>query len=333
MKPIDPLVSVIVPTYNRWRMLPEAIDSCFTQTWPKVEVIVVDDGSTDGTGEAVAKLLGTRWPKDRLIYKQQENRGASAARNHGLQVANGDYIQFLDSDDLLRPTKFENQLRILEEKKFRQAICCTCFGRMGDRALQDSPASDGELIGYCTDDPKKFLRELCSRRVHVMPTCAPLWRRAYLTCYGGWREDIALGDDLEYHARLLAEATQICCVEGELFLVREHSGSRLSTDRMTESTLNSQIKTRRAVLDVVQGAGLWDAQMQSAFLDAMRILYANTLELGQRDAIRKLEEWIWSLSFQPNRQYGFLALILLRMLFGRRMLLGAHRCVKIVRAA
>lgn len=99
-----PLVSVIIPTYNRRNFLEQAIQSVFSQTYPYVELIVVDDGSTDETSTLLDEF------KERLTVLRQSNQGVSAARNRGIRAAGGEYICFLDSDDYWKPSKLEMQL-------------------------------------------------------------------------------------------------------------------------------------------------------------------------------------------------------------------------------
>ena len=101
-------VSVVIPTFDRARVLPRALESVMAQSRPPTEVIVVDDGSTDDTAELVAD----RFPTTRLI--RQENRGVSAARNRGIEAAAGEWIALLDSDDEWRPEKLEKQLYALQ---------------------------------------------------------------------------------------------------------------------------------------------------------------------------------------------------------------------------
>lgn len=104
-----PRVSVIIPTYNRSRMLKEAIDSVLGQDYPHFDLVVVDDGSTDATAE----LLKT-YGQD-LVVIRQPNRGVSAARNAGIAAASGRYIAFLDSDDLWLPQKLSRQVRFFNQ--------------------------------------------------------------------------------------------------------------------------------------------------------------------------------------------------------------------------
>jgi glycosyltransferase involved in cell wall biosynthesis len=111
-----PLVSVIIPTYNRSSLLLEALDSVFKQTFPDFELIVIDDGSIDGTAKALTPY------KDRIVYNFQNNQGVSAARNRGIRMARGPWIAFLDSDDLWLPEKLESQIRFFSQ--YPEALIC-----------------------------------------------------------------------------------------------------------------------------------------------------------------------------------------------------------------
>src|SRR6266852_6361254 len=113
-----PLVSVIIPAYNAERFIDETLESVFKQTHDHLELILVDDGSTDGTGAQV-RAYG-----DRVRFIRQVNAGAGAARNRGLEVATGDYIAFLDADDLWRPEKLEVQLEIAARNPESGLIAC-----------------------------------------------------------------------------------------------------------------------------------------------------------------------------------------------------------------
>lgn len=106
-KPVSHLVSVIIPTFNSAPHLPRAIQSVLAQTYPAVDLIVVDDGSMDET-QAVLAGFGSR-----LRHIRQENRGPAAARNHGVALSRGEYVMFLDADDWILPEKLARQVRFL----------------------------------------------------------------------------------------------------------------------------------------------------------------------------------------------------------------------------
>ena len=131
-----PLVSVVIPTYNRAQRLPRAIDSCLEQTYPNVEVIVVDDGSTDDTQALLARYVQEHG-EDRVRTALLAHQGAWVARNKGLDLARGRYIQLLDSDDCLAPRKFELQVAAMESSGNDLCVC-------DSRLVTDPPDPENE---------------------------------------------------------------------------------------------------------------------------------------------------------------------------------------------
>src|SRR5580704_5038034 len=116
---MNPRVSVVIPTDNRAAVVPRAIESVLAQTVTDLEVVVVDDGSSDGTGQILGEIFG-----DRIRYYAQANQGVSVARNKGIEEARGEWIAFLDSDDLWESEKLEWQFKALE----RFSSCCSgCY--------------------------------------------------------------------------------------------------------------------------------------------------------------------------------------------------------------
>jgi len=107
----SPKVSVIIPTYNRGKYIKEAVDSVLSQAFQDFEIIVIDDGSTDNTREVLSLY------SDKIEYIYQENKGISCARNTGIRCSNGEYIAFLDSDDMWLEDKLELQVRFLDKNR------------------------------------------------------------------------------------------------------------------------------------------------------------------------------------------------------------------------
>jgi glycosyltransferase involved in cell wall biosynthesis len=117
------LVSVVIPTYNRQALVVEAVESALAQSYAHLEVIVVDDGSTDGTEEAMRPY------QERIRYFKQPNQSCAAARNKAIREATGEYVALLDSDDLWAPTKIEKQVQLMERGPEMGAVYCqaTCI--------------------------------------------------------------------------------------------------------------------------------------------------------------------------------------------------------------
>ncbi|HEX7190041.1 MAG TPA: glycosyltransferase [Thermoanaerobaculia bacterium] len=140
-------VSVIIPAYNYGRYIAEAIDSALAQTLPPVEVIVVDDGSTDTTAEVLARY------GDRIQVVRQTNQGVAAARNRGIRMAQGEYIAFLDADDIWKPRKLELQIARFEADPSLGLVRCDieafdASGRIETRVQQEEGYVASALLRF-----------------------------------------------------------------------------------------------------------------------------------------------------------------------------------------
>lgn len=178
----EPFVSIIIPCYNAEAYIAEAIESALAQTYPHCEVLVVNDGSNDASGKVIEGYLG------RIRYLQTANRGACHARNVGLKAANGDRIQWLDADDVLRPNCVENKLSLGNDRR-KIPIC-------------DVLAMPGGRLAACWNKPRyDFLTALA---FGSPPTPGPLHYRTDLAAIGGFREDLPCAQEFDLHLRLLA---------------------------------------------------------------------------------------------------------------------------------
>lgn len=173
-------ISVVIPAYNAARFLPRCLKSVFAQTLKPVEVIVVDDGSTDDTA-AVAAALGAR-------VVSQANGGVSAARNTGIRIASGDWLALLDADDLWAPEKLERQAARIRPETVLVYTGIRIFDDNGVRGEQPAPeaASARKMLRY---------------RNPITPSTV-LARREILMRGGGFREDIRACEDWEMWNRL-----------------------------------------------------------------------------------------------------------------------------------
>jgi glycosyltransferase involved in cell wall biosynthesis len=129
-------VSVIIPTYNRAATVLGAVQSALDQTYPSIEVIVVDDGSTDNTSEQLSSFLS------QIKFLRQKNAGPSAARNHGARHASGDILAFLDSDDIWMSDKIARQVALMEAHG-NAMICCVCNAQIIDRPIKKNANAFG----------------------------------------------------------------------------------------------------------------------------------------------------------------------------------------------
>jgi glycosyltransferase involved in cell wall biosynthesis len=214
-----PTVSVIIPTYNRANYICEAIDSILAQTYADYEIIVVDDGSTDGTRQALQ-----RWIDDGTIcYYYQENRGESAARNHGIRKARGQYIAFLDSDDLFLPTKFEKQVAYLEQN-LDKAFVQSWYAKFDDQGNDLGYRDTSKINGY-------VYPEILLNWSVLLAVPSVVVRSEVLEDIGGFDESIRLGPDLDLWRRITKKYA-IGVVPEVLCKIRVHPGN-ISGDKVS----------------------------------------------------------------------------------------------------
>jgi len=206
-----PLVSVIIPTYNRWPMVREAVESVLAQRFRDFELIVVDDGSTDDS----ARELGSLGVKLRLIW--QTRKGVSAARNLGSAIARGRYIAFLDSDDLWLPKKLEVQLAFMEQNP-RIEICQTeeIWVRRGVRV------NPRDRHRKASGDIFRRTLDLCLVSPSAVMMTKELFERT-----GGFDETLAVCEDYDLWLRI-AVAQEVALIPAALVVKRGGHPDQLS---------------------------------------------------------------------------------------------------------
>jgi glycosyltransferase involved in cell wall biosynthesis len=184
----SPCVSVIVPTFNRKALVKEAVQSVLDQDYPQIEVVIVDDGSTDGTKEELLGMFGSR-----VHYVWQENRGKSRARNKGVLEAQGDLICFLDSDDILLPGSISARVQCFRENENCQ-VSYGLFIREGKHARQKKILLNQEYPSG------SILKEYVNRL--MMHTSSFMLSKEDMLNYGMYREDLTNFEDHELFIRL-----------------------------------------------------------------------------------------------------------------------------------
>jgi glycosyltransferase involved in cell wall biosynthesis len=195
-----PIVSIVIPCHNAAQWLTETLESALAQTWPEKEIILVDDGSTDGSLE-----LACGYESRGVRVLRQSNRGAAAARNAGLAAARGDYLQFLDADDLLSADKVSAQLTTLREASASSVASCR-WGR-----FQNNPTTAvfrDTTVFRDFAPAREFLVHQASTG-DMMHPAAWLTPKAVAEAAGPWDETLSLNDDGEYFCRVLLRANTV----------------------------------------------------------------------------------------------------------------------------
>jgi glycosyltransferase involved in cell wall biosynthesis len=190
----SPLVSIIIPTYNYAKYLPIALESCFRQTYKNLEIIVVDDGSTDNTREVIERY------RDRIIFISQENAGVSAARNRGIQSAAGDFIAFLDADDYMLEDAIQTRLDAFIKNPEAGAVITETFSMKGER-LSCHPGLKKDTVS------RKFYEDLLSGSF-PFATCASLIRSDVAKQHK-FPSGLSNGEDVAYFTKIFF-TTPVC---------------------------------------------------------------------------------------------------------------------------
>jgi glycosyltransferase involved in cell wall biosynthesis len=219
----DELVSVIIPTFNRAALLPEALESIFLQDWPAVQVIVVDDGSTDHTRELIASY------GSKVEYAWQPNQGAGAARNRGLEMIRGSVIAFLDSDDLWLPQKLRVEMDLLRQYPEAGAVFSDSehwlngklvlpsrFTKAGVRSASGGP-------GYLLHDPPLWVHS------SLVSTCCMTIRRSTLERLTPPRFDDSrtVNEDWDLEVRLYYSCEIVICPQVLAIIRRIEDSTRI----------------------------------------------------------------------------------------------------------
>ncbi|WP_395686625.1 glycosyltransferase family 2 protein [Caenimonas koreensis] len=214
---IESLVSTIIPVYNRPSQLREAVDSVLCQDYRPIEILIVDDGSTDETFKVAQALVDANPGIVRVV--SQSNSGPGAARELGRTLAAGEFIQYLDSDDFLLPGKFSSQIAALRADSQADVAYGITYVRDAAGTLDETPHKrTGERIEHM------FPAFIMSR---WWETATPLYRRRATDAAGPWTT-LNLEEDWEYDCRIASVAGRLVWVPVPVSEHRDHPGERLS---------------------------------------------------------------------------------------------------------
>ncbi|WP_179348059.1 glycosyltransferase family 2 protein [Winogradskyella pacifica] len=219
-------VSIIIPFYNAIPFLEETLESAFNQTHQNIEVIAIDDGSADGSYEYLQSL---QHPKLTLI--KNKGKGACSARNYGLELASGDYIQYLDADDLLSPNKIEAQLEIF--KTYGDDIIVNgAWGR-----FYDNPNDVQWATQHLSKDFEKALDWLVASWMGKGMTTNSAWltHRNLIENAGPWDERLTINQDGEFFSRVLMQAKAIKFCKAAKMYYRSGLPGSISQSKKTQA--------------------------------------------------------------------------------------------------
>lgn len=229
----SPLVSILIPAYNAERYVAQTLESAHSQTWPRLEIIVVDDGSRDQT-----LGLARRFESVSVKVVTQENRGASSSRNRALSLAQGEYIQWLDADDLLAPDKIERQMEVALQEADPSVLFSSEFGQFFHRPEKAKFVPNPLWKNL---EPAEWMATKFANNTWMNPAVWLVSRRLSEEA-GPWNEELTLDDDGEYFCRLVSQSRLVRFVPGARSYYRQWntgSLSRASSEKACRSLLQS----------------------------------------------------------------------------------------------
>ncbi len=228
---MKPLVSILIPAYNSETWITETLASAVAQTWPRTEIIVIDDGSSDRT-----LAIAQKFSSASVAVVTQENQGASAARNRALGLCQGDYIQYLDADDLLAPDKIERQIAIADQCAEKGMLLSSAFGSFMYRT---SNAHFQPTALWCDLSPLEWLLRKMGQNLY-MQTSTWLVSHELSRAAGLWDTRLSLDDDGEYFCRVLLASKGVRFEPLARVYYRTSGSSRLSKVDWSDRKLQSQ---------------------------------------------------------------------------------------------
>lgn len=284
-----PTVSVIIPSYNRKTLISETVANLLAQTQPPDEIIVVDDGSTDNSVEVI-RTFGN---KVKLI--QQPNQGPGAARNAGLQIASGEFIQFQDSDDLFSLNKIEAQVKLLERTGADIAFCPWVKLKIegGSVSLENhvlQQAMPSEKLSL----PCWWLRGWSTVFQSLM------FRRSFLSRVGFYRTDLMPSEDSEFFFRLLTNSPTVEFTNRALMIYRLHNVNKITQDEGVSQgrRVVDWAQCLRYMIEQCQSSGLkMDFLTRSIFISGVQknLRYLDKLPDASRDLGAYLSNYVLQL--------------------------------------
>lgn len=256
---MNALVSIIIPAYNYGFVLAETIENLFQQSYPYWEAIIVDDGSSDNTREVVEGFAGT---DNRIQYVFQKNSGVSAARNHGIRISKGKYIQFLDADDLLSPEKLSIQVAFMETHPETDLSYTNHLYFENDdpqKTYPDYERNNYDWLPRINLQGYDLIRQLMYSNIAVVSS--PMLKRGLALKTGGFPEDSHHTEDWEFWFLCTLQQARFTYIDSEhaRTFIRIHGQS---VSQGIEIMQAGELRFRDRMEQHLQQAGLSAGEME-----------------------------------------------------------------------
>lgn len=315
---LEGLVSVIIPTYNREKLIIDAIKSVIGQTYKPIELLIVDDGSTDSTKLVIDDIISqTEQDKNLTIrYLFQDKKGAQAARNLGSIESKGQYIQFLDSDDVLTHQKIAWGVELLKTNNCALVYFLT---QQADRNLQPIPNC------FCGKNSSQWHNDVVDYLWH---TSAPLYRRNVVREIGPWLETLSGSQDWEYGARIKLYQYKTLYDNRIGSLFRSHSNQRISVAKFDYKYTHSAELAYDYILSLARKLNYLDIELGSRFV---RLYLTRALEFHQANYYSERDRCLQKALSLPSPKNLVWFIVYLCQIFPNKLLLNSINKALIIR--
>lgn len=282
------VVSIIIPAYNVENYIVRTIESCINQTYKKIEILIIDDGSLDNTSKIIQKYV---LKDDRIKYFYQENSGVSKARNNGISQANGKYIVFLDSDDWLEKDAIE--YLICHQEKYKECFINVnrqCI-ELDGKVLKEKNKVFNEKIKIL--DTEKFLENFIENNYSVSSSCYKLYSREVLLKNRlRFREDIFHGEDGLFVFEYLLKVDKVLYSNKPLWNILERPDSA-SREKKFDRKLFTAITAVEKMLELSRGNKELESKMKAYLVLRTKMVYlkgllTNSLKEEEEKELKKI---------------------------------------------
>jgi len=277
-----PLISVIIPCYNAADFIEKTLDAVFAQAYHPIEIVCVDDGSKDSTLQQIKN-----YPREVNVITGK-NAGASHARNKGFEISKGEYIQFLDADDLLLPNKLDHQVSMIRNEPEKKVDII-----LGSYLYKTTDGKTEKKQVYANDHWKGLIMG------KIGITSANLYHKNIIKAVKGWNETLESSQDTDLTFRIFKEKPKILIDDACNTLVVQHAGSISNKPANKMANLERSMQLRTRILEFLTSEGNLDTETQNLIHQK---LFSNIKEMAMYDMSTALERHHQYLpaSYQPD---------------------------------
>ena len=304
----NPLVSICIPSFNSEKYIVETLTSLFNQTYQHIEIIVVDDGSTDNTVNKLASIKDSRF-----TFTVQQNKGASSARNKAYSLSTGEYIKFMDADDLINPDFINAQLnKILHHPG---CIASAKWGRFYHNDISTFKLSP-EKIWKDLRGIDWLIESLVDSGGNMMQSGIFLIPRYIIETAGPWNEQLSLIDDFDYMTRVILTAENILFCKDSVLMYRSGGSGNLSGQKSSDHLQSAFNALNLGIANILQSRNDTTSRLASANTYQR---WAYQFYPQRKDLCKQAEKKIQELGGSDIEIEGGKALVLLSKILGWKL--------------